>query len=258
MYQKAVKGYEKTLDTGDMIYLGTISSLGSIYHKHGKVDDAERTYQRAVTGYEKALRSGDALVLNVIKKQNNLDDGHQKSDTAENLRLRITKIYESVIDEINGSIASIATSLGSLCLSQGKLANAENMYVRGLQGYAKASIPSVELSSIAHKLHDVRVLLLKRTSSNQSAPQPEEGVFDDNHFKILKGLVELTRKWGGTILAIYGTLGRALMWVALDEPSAKIAFARQMELLQKESSMHADNNDNSIQCEMSLRLPPVR
>ena len=66
--------------------------------------------------------------------------------------------------------------------------------------------------------------------------------------KILKGLIELTRKWRGTVSVMYGTLGKALMWVASDEPNAKIAFARQMELLQKESSVHANNNDNSIQC----------
>jgi hypothetical protein len=111
-----------------------------------------------------------------------------------------------------------------------------------------ATCPLTTSSSITYKLYDVRVLLRKRTSSNQSAAQLEGGVVDGNHFKILKGPIELTRKWGGTIPTTYGTLGRALMWVASDEPNAKIAFARQMELLQKESSTHANNNDNDIQC----------
>jgi hypothetical protein len=67
----------------------------------------------------------------------------------------------------------------------------------------------------------------------------------------------------GCVYERYGRLGRAQQiywrgWKLSREiagPRHRLtrdyAFARQMELLQKESSMHANNNDNDLQCEMS-------
>ena len=53
MYNAALTGYEKALGPEHTSTLNTVNNLGNLYHKQGRLKDAEIIYNRALAGFEK-------------------------------------------------------------------------------------------------------------------------------------------------------------------------------------------------------------
>lgn len=55
MYERALRGSEKTLGAEHTSTLDTVNNLGSLYADQGRLDEAEAMYERALRGYKKAI-----------------------------------------------------------------------------------------------------------------------------------------------------------------------------------------------------------
>jgi tetratricopeptide (TPR) repeat protein len=64
MYERALRGKEKTLGAEHTSTLKTVNNLGALYMDQGKLAEAEQMYERALRGYEKAL-SADNITTHV-------------------------------------------------------------------------------------------------------------------------------------------------------------------------------------------------
>ena len=59
MYQRALKGYEKTLGSDHTSTFNTAIKLANLYQDQGKLTECEEMYERSLKGYEKALGPDD-------------------------------------------------------------------------------------------------------------------------------------------------------------------------------------------------------
>jgi tetratricopeptide (TPR) repeat protein len=66
MFKRAFEGWEKTLGLDHTLTLRTITNLGVVYRKQGRLLEAEAMYKRAFKGHEKALGSDHTLTLQTI------------------------------------------------------------------------------------------------------------------------------------------------------------------------------------------------
>ena len=46
MWKRALVGYEKALEPDHPITLGVVQNLGTLYHDHGKINEAEMMFER--------------------------------------------------------------------------------------------------------------------------------------------------------------------------------------------------------------------
>jgi tetratricopeptide (TPR) repeat protein len=66
MYQRALKGYEKTVGLDHTSTLATVHNLGLLFKGQGKLKEAEEMYHRALKGFEKALGPDHTSTLNTV------------------------------------------------------------------------------------------------------------------------------------------------------------------------------------------------
>jgi ankyrin repeat protein len=233
--QRALETYEKVLGPVDLKTLRVAIDLGATYQSQDKLDQSESMYRRALEGFQKAW---ETQMENSMKTLRPVEYIHDEAKIYKAEATRTTaKFGESkkAMDEIGMLILKAASSLGSVYLSQEKLEDAENMYLRALESYNKDS--DVDQTSVIITVKGLRSILVKR-GFNQT-PQPE-GIID-NRFKVLIALIKLAFDWKGS--PIFGTLGRVLMWVS-DERGAKAALSHEIVVRLDGNSVY-----DSVQCD---------
>jgi tetratricopeptide (TPR) repeat protein len=102
------------------------------------------------------------------------------------------------------SILRTVNNLGLLYVDQGKLDEAEKMYMRALKGYEKAL--GAEHISTLRTVNNLGVLY--RDQASKYVHLSEDGA--NEKVKILKEILKLAYKWRRESL-IFGYLGRALI-----------------------------------------------
>ncbi|SLM38624.1 Tetratricopeptide-like helical domain [Lasallia pustulata] len=110
MYRRALEGYEKAWGPEHTSTLDTVNNLGNLYANQGKMAEAEAMYRRALEGKEKAWGPEHTSTLDT-----------EKAWGPE---------HTSTLDTVN--------NLGLLYKDQGKMAEAEAMFRRALEGKEKA------------------------------------------------------------------------------------------------------------------------
>ncbi|KAF2110980.1 hypothetical protein BDV96DRAFT_552710 [Lophiotrema nucula] len=156
MYSRALQGYEEALGPKHRSILGTVSNLGTLYKNQGKLAEAEAMYSRALQGKEDTLGLKHTSTLNTVNSLGNLYADQGKLSEAEAMYSRALQGREealglkhtSTLDTEALGLKHTSTlgtfnNLGTLYVDQGKLAEAEAMYSRALQGYEEALGPEL-------------------------------------------------------------------------------------------------------------------
>jgi hypothetical protein len=138
---------------------------------------------------------------------------HAESDRRELSLMAIGPDHTSTLNTVN--------NLGLLYRDQGKLAEAEKMYLRGLAGYEKALGPdhTSTLNTVCN-LYAILVSCVWEAQSNRVGYNQPQAV---------NQLLRLACTWGSKVPNIFGALGRTLLWNS-DEVNARIAFQQEIEL----------------------------
>ena len=72
MYQRALRGREKTWGPDYTSTLDTVSNLGNLYAGRDDLDEAEKMYQRALQGMEKAWGPDHTSTLDTVNNLGSL------------------------------------------------------------------------------------------------------------------------------------------------------------------------------------------
>ncbi|KGO45651.1 Tetratricopeptide-like helical [Penicillium expansum] len=166
IYQRALAGSEKELGPGHISILNTVSNLGVLYWKQGKLDQAETMCQRALAGSEKELGPDHILTLGTIHSLGVLYWKQGKLDQAETMYQRALAGKEKALGPDHISILNTVSNLGVLYWKQGKLDQAETMYQRTLAGKEKALGPDHILT--LGTIHSLGVLYWKQGKLDQA------------------------------------------------------------------------------------------
>lgn len=102
LYTRSLKGKEEAWGANHMSTLSTVNNLGVLYYDQGQLNKAEQMYVRALRGYEEAWKVNRAF-------------------------------SNSTTDDLSISTLSTIDNFGLLYRRQGKLQEAEEMYVRALR-----------------------------------------------------------------------------------------------------------------------------
>ena len=113
-------------------------SISVLYHKLGKLTEAEPMCQRALSGKEKALGKDEISTLATVNNLGNLYRDQGKLAEAESMYQRALSGKERALGKDHTSVLETVNNLGVLYRAQGKLAEAESMYQRALSGREKA------------------------------------------------------------------------------------------------------------------------
>ncbi|SLM38232.1 nb-arc and tpr domain protein, partial [Lasallia pustulata] len=175
MYRRALEGYEKAWEPEHPWTLNTVYNLGVLYKGQGNMAEAEAMYRRALEGYEKAWGPEHPSTLDTVHRLGNLYADQGKMAEAEAIEISMAilalicvglavptkdvpeywvkerrllphadKCFESVYNTINlefrdnRNALNAVHNLGNLYADQGKMAEAEAMFRRALEGKEKA------------------------------------------------------------------------------------------------------------------------
>jgi tetratricopeptide (TPR) repeat protein len=222
MYMRALQGREKTCGLEHTSTLDTVHNLGLLYANQGKVVEAEKMYLRALQGYETAWGPEHTSTLDTVHNLVLLYAGQGKVVEAEKMCLRALQGYKKAWGSHHKSTLNTIYNLGNLYSRQGKLKEAESMYGRELKEYIK-EFGMDHPSTI--EIVEALCRMLSESISKQM-PQSEKMIRDQS--QILNQLVRLANTWGSKSLAIFGRLGRVLLWNS-DELNAQIAFQQEVD-----------------------------
>jgi tetratricopeptide (TPR) repeat protein len=264
MYIRALQGYEEAWGPEHMSKLDTVHNLGLLYADQGKMVEAEKMYLRALQGYETAWGPEHTSTLDTVHNLGLLYAGQGKVVEAEKMCLRALQRYEKAKGPNHASTLDMVNNLGNLYKSQEKMIEAEKMYMRALQGYEetwgshhKSTLNTVynlgDLYSRQGKLKEaenvygralkecikefgldhpstikIATTLCRNLSESISKQVLQSGKMIRDQPQIISQLVGLANTWGSKSLAIFGALGRALLWNS-DELNAQIAFQQQVD-----------------------------
>lgn len=95
MYLRALKAKEKSWGLEHITTLDTVSELGKLYAKHGKVMKAEEMYMRALSGFETALGPNHDKTLKIsvdLQELQSLVAAQGKRSTQETLKLMLDEV----------------------------------------------------------------------------------------------------------------------------------------------------------------------
>ncbi|KAI1325812.1 hypothetical protein F5Y16DRAFT_422491 [Xylariaceae sp. FL0255] len=159
MYQRALRGFEKTLGPTHTLALDTVHNLGLLYSDQENLKQAEEMYQWALRGYEKALRPNHMSTLGIIGSLGNLYSKQGKMKEAEEMYQRVLQGFEKALGPNHTSTLGTVGNLGILYSDQGKMKEAEKMYQRALQGFEKVLGPNHTstlsvVGNLGHLYHD--------------------------------------------------------------------------------------------------------
>ncbi|MCJ1468862.1 hypothetical protein MMC07_007492 [Pseudocyphellaria aurata] len=155
MYLKALTGFEKTLGREHISTLNAVFNLGVLYKNQGKMEEAEKMYLRALSGFEQALsqeHESTALNLGILySEQGRLNEaeemylkaltGFEKTPDREHISTLNAVFNLGDLKKTLGwehtTTLNTALNLGKSYLEQGKLNEAEEMYLKALTGFEK-------------------------------------------------------------------------------------------------------------------------
>ena len=95
MYQRALKGYEKTWGPEHPSTLITVNNLGLLYADQCKIEEAEAMYQRALEGFEKVLGLEHKTTLTTFNNLVRFSESQGKIEEAEAIYQRRKKRSET-------------------------------------------------------------------------------------------------------------------------------------------------------------------
>ena len=124
----------------------TLHSLGKLYHRQGKLGEAEEVCQRALQETEKAWGPDQTSTLDTVNNLGLLYENQGKLNEAEKTYQRALQGKEKVWGPEHTSTLNTINNLGNLYKSQGKLGKAEEMYQRALQRKEKVLGPDHTLT----------------------------------------------------------------------------------------------------------------
>ena len=108
------------------------NSLGNLYLKQGKLDEAEAMFQRALTGFEELSGSDIKYTMMVISNLGVLYEQQGKLAEAEALFKRALAWYTDTLGSDHMETVDVVINLGNVYRSQGNLAEAESLLKRAL------------------------------------------------------------------------------------------------------------------------------
>ncbi|KAJ6073234.1 hypothetical protein N7467_011319 [Penicillium canescens] len=138
MYERALKGKEKTRGLKHMSTLDTVNNLGLLYADQGRLQKAEEMYKRALEGKEKAWGPWHPSTLDTVNNLGIIYADQDRLQEAEAMYERALKGYEKLWGRGHSSTLDTLNNLGNLYKNQGRLQKAEEMYERALKGKEKA------------------------------------------------------------------------------------------------------------------------
>jgi tetratricopeptide (TPR) repeat protein len=221
-YTRALQGREKVCGLEHTSTLDTVHNLGLLYAGQGKVVEAEKMCLRALQGYEKAKGPNHASTLDMVNNLGNLYKRQEKMIEAEKMYMRALQGYEETWGSHHKSTLNTVYNLGDLYSRQGKLKEAENVYGRALKECIK------EFGLDHPSTIKIATTLCHILSESISKQVLQSGKMIRDQPQIISQLVGLANTWGSKSLAIFGALGRALLWNS-DELNAQIAFQQQVD-----------------------------
>ena len=222
MYLRALQGYETAWGPEHTSTLDTVHNLGLLYAGQGKVVEAEKMCLRALQGYEKARGPNHASTLDMVNNLGNLYKRQEKMIEAEKMYMRALQGYEETWGSHHKSTLNTVYNLGDLYSRQGKLKEAENVYGRALKECIK------EFGLDHPSTIKIATTLCRILFESISKQVLQSGKMIRDQPQIISQLVGLANTWGSKSLAIFGALGRALLWNS-DELNAQIAFQQQVD-----------------------------
>ncbi|KAI3322928.1 hypothetical protein HD806DRAFT_544998 [Xylariaceae sp. AK1471] len=141
MYQRALRGCEKTLGPDHTSTLDIVNNLGNLYSHQGKLKEAEEMYQRALRGKEKALGLDHTSTLETVNNLAVLYSNQGKLKEAEEMYQQALRGCEKALGPDHTSTLGTVNNLAVLYSNQGKLKEAGEMYQQALRGCEKALGP---------------------------------------------------------------------------------------------------------------------
>ena len=121
-----------------VLVLGAIDLLGSLYINQGKLAEAEQMYERALQGKEQTLGAEHTSTLDTVNNLGNLYFDQDQLLKAKQMYERALQGKEQALGAKHTSTLNTVNNLGTLYANQGQLVKAEQMYKRALQGTEQA------------------------------------------------------------------------------------------------------------------------
>jgi tetratricopeptide (TPR) repeat protein len=121
MYQRALRGYEKALGLDHTTTLGTVTNLGLLYSKLGKLGEAEEMHQRALKGYEKSQGPDHFLTLNSLNHLGDVYADQGKIKEAEDMLTRPLVGFQTLLGSSNRKCELVSQALHSLHQPRGNI-----------------------------------------------------------------------------------------------------------------------------------------
>jgi tetratricopeptide (TPR) repeat protein len=118
IYERALRGYEKTLGLERASTLETVNNLGILYQNQGRLSEAEKAYERVLQGYEKSLDHERANTyipaLNTVENFAILYAKTGRIDKAKDMYLRALNGLEAVFGRSSERCQDTITALADL------------------------------------------------------------------------------------------------------------------------------------------------
>jgi tetratricopeptide (TPR) repeat protein len=118
------------------------------------------------------------------------------------------------------SILRTVNNLGNLYADQGKLDEAEEMYMRALKGKEALDVESTSILAIINNLG-----LLYTAQTSESSFQSENAI--NRKLKIFNKFIKFAYEWDAKSLNIFGFMDRILPWIS-DKLKTQIAFQQEI------------------------------
>lgn len=222
-YLKLLKGINKAFGVEHVSVLNTSKNLGILYRLQDKPTEAEKVLRQVLVGYERLGLVTEPSAMNVVKNLGLIYSSQGRLSELEEMFVWSVNGYEKAGLCEHPSNLDAMDNLAKVYSDQGKFVEAKEMCVRTLQGFEKAYGAEHSLTvNMASRL----CALLLRAGSEQNFPS---GGIASDRVDFLNEVIKLACKWGTQDLALFGRLGRALLWNS-DERNAQIAFQQQVTL----------------------------
>jgi tetratricopeptide (TPR) repeat protein len=219
----------------------TISILGRLYIRQGRLDEAKDLYKRALEIYDGTPTSDQPEMAATLRNLANVYAAMDRLAEAEPLYLRSIAIYERALGGSHPDVGTALNELASLYAVQGRFSNAEPIYRRALAVFERASKPADRAAMArslqglaglyasqgrfgdAEPLYESSIVLLEEllgrdharvaaTLSNLAALHAKQGRFEQANALYMRSLAILERSLGpehpevGRLLRILGNL----------------------------------------------------
>ena len=146
MYTRLLEGQEEALGPDHISTLDTFNCLGILYHRQGKLVQAEKMFIQALQGQEEALGPDHTSTLDTLNNLGTLYGEQGKLVEAEKIFIQALRGKAKELGPDHTSTLNTISNLGILYRRQGKLIEAEKMFIQALQGYEKALGPDHTLT----------------------------------------------------------------------------------------------------------------